>query len=364
MKLTPEDISHYIGNLRARHAELENALADPAIYAQPEKSRKYSQEHRKLEYLFASYDAWLKNLADIESNKALLATEEDAEMREMAAADIEELEARAEKLENTIKIALLPSDPNDEKNIIIEIRPAAGGDEAALFAAELFRLYLRYAESRRWKVDILEQSSSELGGIKDVAFSLSGEDVYSRMKYESGVHRVQRVPATEAGGRIHTSTVTVSVMPEAEEVELNVRPDELRFEVFRSSGPGGQSVNTTDSAVRAIHIPTGLSVASQQEKSQHRNKEIALRILFARLLELKQSEEQAKLDSTRRSQVGTGDRSERIRTYNYPQNRITDHRFGITLHSLPAVLEGDLDQLVDPILQTASERQLESLRSL
>ena len=258
-------------------------------------------------------------------------------------------------------LALLPPDPNDARNIIVEIKPAAGGDESALFAADLFRLYMYYAEKRHWKLEILDQAPSDLGGLKNIAFSLAGEDVYSRMKYESGVHRVQRIPATESGGRIHTSTVTVAVMPEAEAVEIDIKPEELRFDVFRSSGPGGQCVNTTDSAVRVTHIPTGLSVASQQEKSQHRNKEIALRILYARLLEHKQREEAAKQAADKRSQVGTGDRSERIRTYNYPQSRVTDHRFGITLYDLPKLMEGELDLLLDPIITIACEQQLANL---
>jgi peptide chain release factor 1 len=291
----------------------------------------------------------------------MLQEEDDEELKELAAAELEELEKKCEKLENSIRFALLPPDPNDARNIIVEIRPAAGGDEAALFAGELFRLYTHYAESQNWKMEILDQTASDLGGIKSVAFSLSGDSVYSRMKYESGVHRVQRVPTTESGGRIHTSTVTVSVMPEAEEVELDLDPSELRIDVFRASGPGGQCVNTTDSAVRITHEPTGVCVVSQQEKSQHRNREIAMRILCARLLEVKQQEEAAKLAADKRSQVGTGDRSERIRTYNYPQNRVTDHRYNITLYHLPRVLEGELDILLDPIISIDCERQLEAL---
>ena len=243
------------------------------------------------------------------------------------------------------------------------MQPAAGGDEAALFTSELFRAYLYFAEKQGWKVEILEQSDTDLGGVKNVSFSLSGCDVYSKMKFESGVHRVQRVPATEAGGRIHTSTITVSVMPEAEEVELDIRQEDLRFDVFRSSGPGGQCVNTTDSAVRVTHIPTGLSVASQQEKSQHRNKEIAIRILYARLLERKQSEEAAKQAADKRSQVGTGDRSERIRTYNFPQNRVTDHRFNVSTFDLPKLMQGELDLILNPIFKLVCEQQLDSLKN-
>ena len=292
----------------------------------------------------------------------MLTGENDPEMRELLETDIADLNQQSAELEKKVQLALLPPDPNDAKNIIVGIKPAAGGDEAALFAGDLFRAYLHFAEKQGWKVEILDESATDLGGIKDVSFSLSGSEVFSRMKYESGVHRVQRVPATEASGRIHTSTITVAVMPEAEEVELDIKPEELRFDVFRSSGPGGQCVNTTDSAVRVTHIPTGLSVASQQEKSQHRNKEIALRILYARLLERKQEEEAQKQAASKRSQVGTGDRSERIRTYNYPQNRVTDHRFNVSSFDLPKVMEGELDLILEPIIQINCERQLEELR--
>ncbi|WP_276741651.1 peptide chain release factor 1 [Victivallis vadensis] len=360
--MVPEDIAGYIENLHGRFAELEAALADPAIYARGAECRRVSQEHRKLETLFRKFDDWRKALAELADNREMLTAETDAELRELIAADIAELEVKAQKLEADIQISLLPPDPNDAKNIIVGIKPAAGGDEAALFAGELFRAYMKFAEKKGWRIEVLDQTDTELGGIKDVSFSLSGDEVYSLMKYESGVHRVQRVPATEAGGRIHTSTVTVAVMPEAEEVELDIRPEDLRFDVFRSSGPGGQCVNTTDSAVRVTHIPTGIAVASQQEKSQHRNKEIALRILYARLLEHKQQEEADKQAADKRSQVGTGDRSERIRTYNFPQNRVTDHRFNVNTFDLPKLMEGDLDLILDQILMIACERRLDQLR--
>lgn len=360
--MVPEDIAGYIENLHGRFAELEAALADPAIYARGAECRRVSQEHRKLETLFRKFDDWRKALAELADNREMLTAETDAELRELIAADIAELEVKAQKLEADIQISLLPPDPNDAKNIIVGIKPAAGGDEAALFAGELFRAYMKVAEKKGWRIEVLDQTDTELGGIKDVSFSLSGDEVYSLMKYESGVHRVQRVPATEAGGRIHTSTVTVAVMPEAEEVELDIRPEDLRFDVFRSSGPGGQCVNTTDSAVRVTHIPTGIAVASQQEKSQHRNKEIALRILYARLLEHKQQEEADKQAADKRSQVGTGDRSERIRTYNFPQNRVTDHRFNVNTFDLPKLMEGDLDLILDQILMIACERRLDQLR--
>ena len=360
--MVPEDIAGYIENLHGRFAELEAALADPAIYARGAECRRVSQEHRKLETLFRKFDDWRKALAGLADNREMLTAETDAELRELIAADIAELEVKAQKLEADIQISLLPPDPNDAKNIIVGIKPAAGGDEAELFAGELFRAYMKFAEKKGWRIEVLDQTDTELGGIKDVSFSLSGDEVYSLMKYESGVHRVQRVPATEAGGRIHTSTVTVAVMPEAEEVELDIRPEDLRFDVFRSSGPGGQCVNTTDSAVRVTHIPTGIAVASQQEKSQHRNKEIALRILYARLLEHKQQEEADKQAADKRSQVGTGDRSERIRTYNFPQNRVTDHRFNVNTFDLPKLMEGDLDLILDQILMIACERRLDQLR--
>ena len=360
--MEPEEIKEYIDKLRARGSELETKLADPAIYAKPDDCRRITQEHRKLETLFSDFDAWVRSKKELEENHALLTSESDAELRELISADIAALEERSAALEAKIQLSLLPPDPNDDKNIIVEIKPAAGGDEAALFAGELLRAYLHFAERQEWKIEILDESQTDLGGVKNVSFSLSGADVYSLMKYESGVHRVQRVPATEASGRIHTSTVTVAVMPEAQEVELDIDPEDLRFDVFRSSGPGGQCVNTTDSAVRVTHIPTGLSVASQQEKSQHRNKEIALRILYARLLEIKQREEAAKQAADKRSQVGTGDRSERIRTYNYPQNRVTDHRFNVSSFDLPRVMEGEFELVLDPIRRIVCEQQLEALR--
>ena len=359
--MTPDDIASHIDKLRIYFAELEQQLSDPAIYGKSE-FKTVSREHRRLGELFSSYQRWQDAIAEINANNELAAGEEDSELRELIAADNLQLQQECSSLEASIRFALLPPDPNDSKNIIVEIQPAAGGDEAALFAGDLCRLYFHYAESRKWKVEVLDQNLSDLGGIKSIAFSLSGSDVFSRMKYESGVHRVQRVPVTEAGGRIHTSTVTVAVMPEAEAVELDLDPEDLRFDVFRSSGAGGQHVNTTDSAVRVTHIPSGVSVASQQEKSQHRNKEIALRILYARLLEHKQQQEAAKAAADKRSQVGTGDRSERIRTYNFPQNRVTDHRFNVSSYDLPKVMEGEFRLVLNPILKIVCEERLEELR--
>ena len=360
--MTPADIANHINKLKERGKELENALSAPDVYSDLTNFRRMSQELSKLDSLFSNFDNWQSSLTQLEENQEMLTSENDPEMRELLESEIAELAASSTELEKLVQLALLPPDPNDAKNIIVEIKPAAGGDEAALFAGDLFRAYMHYAEKQGWKLELLDETPTDLGGIKDVSFSLSGNEVFSRMKYESGVHRVQRVPATEAAGRIHTSTITVAVMPEAEEVELNIKPEELRFDVFRSSGPGGQCVNTTDSAVRVTHIPTGLSVASQQEKSQHRNKEIALRILYARLLERKQDEEARKQAADKRSQVGTGDRSERIRTYNYPQNRVTDHRFNVSTFDLPKLMEGDFDLILAPILQINCERQLEELR--
>ncbi len=360
--MTPADIRNHIEKLKLRGKELETALSAPDVYSDLVNFRRMSQELSKLDALFNNFDAWENALNSLSENQSMLTGENDPEMRELLETDIADLTQQSADLEKKVQLALLPPDPNDAKNIIVGIKPAAGGDEAALFAGDLFRAYLHFAEKQGWKVEILDESATDLGGIKDVSFSLSGNEVFSRMKYESGVHRVQRVPATEASGRIHTSTITVAVMPEAEEVELDIKPEELRFDVFRSSGPGGQCVNTTDSAVRVTHIPTGLSVASQQEKSQHRNKEIALRILYARLLERKQEEEAQKQAASKRSQVGTGDRSERIRTYNYPQNRVTDHRFNVSSFDLPKVMEGELDLILEPIIQINCERQLEELR--
>ena len=359
----PEEIKDHIGRLRRRERELAAMLADPEIYAKPGECRKIGAEHRKLEKLFSDFDNWERALNEIADNRSAMAQENDPEMRSLLELDISEQEQLAVELEERIQLALIPPDPNDSKNIIVEIKPAAGGDEAALFAADLYRAYMHFAEKEEWKVEILEHSATDLGGIKDVSFSISGTDVFSTMKYESGVHRVQRIPATEAGGRIHTSTVTVSVMPEAEAVELDLDPEDLRFDVFRSSGAGGQHVNTTDSAVRVTHIPTGVSVASQQEKSQHRNKEIALRILYARLLEHKQQQEAARLAADKRSQVGSGDRSERIRTYNFPQNRVTDHRFNVSSFDLPSLMEGEFRLILNPILKQICEQKLDELRN-
>jgi peptide chain release factor 1 len=358
--MTPQDTAGHIERLKARFKELESRLSDSSVYANPSEFKKISREHQKLTALFQTHSRWTSAVEELESSRQLAGTEKDPEMRELAESEVVRLTAETAALETKILAGLVPPDPNDARNIIMEIRPGAGGEEASLFAGELYRSYAKYAERKGWKCETLELSSSDLGGIKEVVFSLSGGDVHSRVKYESGVHRVQRVPKTETSGRIHTSTITVAVLPEVEDTgEIELKTEDLRFDVFRSSGPGGQCVNTTDSAVRVTHIPTGLSVASQQEKSQHRNKDIALRILRARLLERKQREEQAKLAASKRAQIGTGDRSERIRTYNFPQNRVTDHRFGVSMHDLPSLMEGGFDSILEEILAIDSKRRLE-----
>jgi peptide chain release factor 1 len=286
---------------------------------------------------------------NLRENRDLLKREEDEEMQELIRAEIEQLIERQTGLEQEMRLALLPKDPNDDKNILLEIRAGTGGDEAALFVGDLYKMYCRYAETRGWRVEVMSSSPIGIGGFKEIIALISGDKVYSRLKYESGVHRVQRVPETETQGRIHTSAVTVAVIPEAEEVEVNIAPHELRFDVFRSSGPGGQSVNTTDSAVRATHLPTGLVATCQDEKSQHKNKAKALKVLCARLLDLKQQEQHDKISADRKSQVGSGDRSERIRTYNFPQGRVTDHRINLTLYRLDSVMLGKLDDLLLPL---------------
>ncbi|MCX6986391.1 MAG: peptide chain release factor 1 [Lentisphaerae bacterium] len=360
--MTPQEIAPHICKLTSRFEEVKAKLSDPSIYTRQDECKKISREHQRLEDFFKNYNRWTDFINQLEENRKMIVNEQDPELKALISADIQNLEVEIEALDKKLRMALIPQDPNDSKNIIVEIRPAAGGEEASLFATELARMYQRYAETKGWKYDILELSSSGgSGGTKEIVFSLSGDNVYSRTKYEGGVHRVQRVPETEASGRIHTSTVAVTVLPEVEELEVELKPQDLKFDVFRASGNGGQSVNTTDSAVRATHIPTGISVASQQEKSQHKNKDIALRILRARIYEIQKPEEDAKHAETRRSQVGTGDRSEKIRTYTFHQNRVTDHRFGITIHNLPGILDGALDDLIDQIILTDCERKLKAL---
>ena len=360
--MSPEDLALQMSRMKEHFAELDAKLADPQIYAKQFECRVLSAERQRLGTVFRLYDDWAKALRELRENHELLQTEQDDSFKALLQNDIAELEAKAAADEKELTLMLLPPDPNDARNTIVEMRPAAGGEEAALFTAEMFRVYMNYAARRGWKFDLLDMNETELGGIKEAIFSLSGDDVYSRMKFESGVHRVQRVPATETGGRIHTSTITVSVLPEAEEMdELEIRPEDLDISTFRSSGPGGQNVNRTDSAVRIVHKPSGITVASQQERSQIRNREIALRILKSKLLEIQRREEAEKQAASKRSQIGTGDRSERIRTYNFPQNRVTDHRFGVSAHDMPSLMEGNLDLVIDQILEIESRNALEAV---
>jgi peptide chain release factor 1 len=337
-----------IEETEARARELEAQLADPAVASQPSRYAALAKEHSRLRPLLETGARYRRARAELADARSMIGESEE-ELRILARAEIERLEPELEKLEAEIRLLLVPPDPNDERNVILEIRAGTGGEEAALFAGELFRMYSRYAEIRGWKVELLSISESGSGAIKEAVASIAGDRVYSRLKLERGVHRVQRVPATESQGRIHTSTVTVAVLPEAEEVEVQIDPGDLRIDVMRAGGPGGQSVNTTDSAVRITHLPTGTVVQCQDEKSQLKNKARALKILRARLLEHEQEKAAAERARERRSQVGTGERSERIRTYNFPQSRVTDHRAGITLHRLSEVMEGELDELLDAV---------------
>lgn len=347
-------------DVEQRYVELERSLVDPAVIGNRKEYARLGKERADLEQIVERYRAWKKLTAEIEGHKALL-EESDPEIRELAKAELPAMRERLEALEQDLKRLLLPRDPNDERNVIVEIRAGTGGEEASLFAAELFRMYSRYAEEQGWRVELMSANPTGLGGFKEVIASIEGRGVYSRLKFEGGVHRVQRVPETEASGRIHTSTVTVAVLPEADEVDVHIdEVKDLRIDVYRSSGPGGQSVNTTDSAVRVTHLPTGLVVACQDEKSQHKNKAKALKILRARLLERAQAEQQAEVAQSRRSMVGTGERSERIRTYNFPQGRVTDHRINLTLYSLDRVIEGQIQPLIDALL---TYHQTEALKA-
>lgn len=344
----------------ARHQELEKLIADPDLAKDHQRFREIMREHAGLSETVDVYNRLQAVEQGIADTKQLLETERDAGMREMVNEELEQLEQREERLTRELRYLLVPKDPKDENNAIMEIRAGTGGEEAALFAADLYRMYQRYAEQKSWKMEIMNSNPTEIGGFKEIVFSLSGKHAYGDLKYESGVHRVQRVPETESGGRIHTSAVTVAVLPEVEDTEVEINQEDLRVDVYRSSGPGGQSVNTTDSAVRITHVPTGLVVTCQDEKSQHKNKAKALRVLKARLYEIEESRRQAARANERRSQIGSGDRSERIRTYNFPQNRFTDHRINLTLYRLDSVLQGDLEETINQLKVTDREAYLKA----
>ncbi len=346
--------------LKNKFKELEQDIQDPGLLRDAKRYRETMREHSYLSGLMEEYQHYLQIEKDLLETKALVQTETDHEIRDMAKEELHDLESQLKASEDKIKVLLIPPDPMEEKNIIMEIRGGTGGDEAALFAADLFRMYARYAEQRGWKYEILSANETELGGYKEISFSISGKYVYGSMRYESGVHRVQRVPATEGSGRIHTSAVTVAVLPEAEETEINIRQEDLRIDVMRAGGPGGQCVNTTDSAVRLTHLPTGLVVICQDEKSQIKNKAKAMRVLRSRLFELEEDKKNSERAANRKSQVGSGDRSERIRTYNFPQNRLTDHRINLTLYKLDLVMQGDISELIDGLCMAAREEQLKS----
>ena len=336
-------------NIHDKLLELEGMLSDPAVLANQQEYGRVAREHSRVVKIHELYEQFKRVQQELAESQEMFQQEADEGMRELARSEVAELTSQGKKLENELRVMLLPKDPNDEKNILLEIRAGTGGDEAALFVSDLFRMYSKYAEIQGWKVEIMSSNPIGIGGFKEIIALISGEQVYSQLKYESGVHRVQRVPETEAQGRIHTSAVTVAVLPEAEEVELNIDPGELRFDVFRSSGPGGQSVNTTDSAVRVTHLPTGLVVICQDEKSQHKNKAKALKVLRARLLDQMEQEQHDRMSEQRKSQVGTGDRSERIRTYNFPQGRLTDHRINLTLYRLEDIMLGNLNSVIEPL---------------
>jgi peptide chain release factor 1 len=339
-----------LDELEVKLKNLEAKLSDAALIANQREYKKVAQEHAQITKLAAIARKYQKVSEELAENSEMLQEEKDPELLELVQNDIEELQEKATALENDIKFLLLPKDPNDEKNILLEIRAGTGGDEAALFVGDLFKMYSRYADEMGWNVEVMSSNPIGIGGFKEIIALISGEKVYSRLKYESGVHRVQRVPETEAQGRIHTSAVTVAVLPEAEEVEVDIDPNELRIDVFRSSGPGGQSVNKTESAIRITHLPTGLVVSCQDEKSQHKNKAKGLKVLRARLLDKMQQDQHDKISEDRKSQVGSGDRSERIRTYNYPQSRVTDHRINLTLYKLETILLGKIDEIINPLI--------------
>ncbi|MBM3879625.1 MAG: peptide chain release factor 1 [Verrucomicrobia bacterium] len=356
------DLRPHLEKFEQRLSEVEASLSDPRVLESPARMQELGREYARLKELTDVGAAYRKALAELAANRALLTSETEAELLELAREDVARLEAETQRLGQRVLEGLVPPDPTDSRNTIIEIRAGAGGSESALFAADLYRMFTRYAEAHRWKVETMDSSASALGGFKEVVFSISGTDVFKRMKYESGVHRVQRVPATEAQGRIHTSTATVAVLPEAEEVDIEVKPEDLEVTVCRASGPGGQGVNTTDSAVQILHKPSGLIVRCADERSQQKNKAKAMKVLRTRLLDRKIAEENARYAAQRKAQVGTGERNEKIRTYNFPQNRVTDHRIELSLHNLPVVMDGALDGLIEPLMAHALDEKLAALK--
>lgn len=344
--------------LEKKYEEISQKMIDPEVISNTAELQRLAKEHAELEPIVMKYREYNKIKKTLEEDKEMLKEKLDDEMRELLKEEIAEHEETLERLEQELKILLLPKDPNDEKNVIVEIRAGAGGDEAGLFAGDLFRMYSRYAERQGWKVEVMSSNPQGIGGFKEVIFMIKGKGAYSKLKYESGVHRVQRIPVTESGGRIHTSTATVAVLPEAEDIDIEINPNDIRIDVFRASGHGGQHVNTTDSAVRVTHLPTGIVVSCQDEKSQLKNKEKALKILKTRLYDMKLREQQDEIAEARRSQVGSGDRSERIRTYNFPQGRITDHRINKTIYQLEDFLDGDLDEMIETLITADQTEKL------
>lgn len=345
--------------VEARYEKLNELLSDPDIVNNTNKLREYSKEQSDIQETVEVYREYKSVKEQLEDAKAMLEDKLDAEMREMVKEELSELEDREEELRERLRVLLLPKDPNDDKNVIMEIRGAAGGDEAALFAGDLYRMYSRFAEAQGWKTEVMEAATTGVGGYKEIIFMINGKGAFSKLKFENGAHRVQRVPETESGGRIHTSTATVAVLPEAEEVEVDIHEKDIRVDTFASSGPGGQSVNTTMSAVRLTHLPTGIVVSCQDEKSQIKNKEKAMKVLRARVYDKFQQEAQAEYDQNRKQAVGTGDRSERIRTYNFPQNRVTDHRIGLTIQKLDQILQGKIDEVIDALIMEDQAQKME-----
>ncbi|HEY9062605.1 MAG TPA: peptide chain release factor 1 [Pseudobacteroides sp.] len=343
-----------------RFEEINHKLSDPSVIGNQEEYRRYMKEHSELSEIVEKYREYKKVSKDIADARELLQDKLDADFREMVQAEFKESEDKLEVIKRELKILLIPKDPNDDRSVIVEIRGGAGGEEAALFAQVLFRMYTRYAESKRWKVEILDSNPTELGGFKEVVFSIEAKGAYSRLKFESGVHRVQRVPSTEASGRIHTSTITVAVLPEVDDVEVDINPADLQIDTYRAGGAGGQHINKTESAIRITHIPTGLVVTCQDERSQHKNKDKAMKVLRSKLYDIAEEQKNSEVAQARKSQVGTGDRSERIRTYNYPQGRVTDHRIGLTLYKLESIVEGDIDEIIDALITTDQSEKLGS----